>query len=145
MVSVDSIGVPRDPTYSGYFKLSLLLTYGTHTLCGQPSHAVLIRIKNTLMKSYNPKRKIPSVWALSRSLAATEEIDFSFFSCKYLDVSVPCVRPAWLCIHHTVIQESPDQSSFISYPRLIADCHALLRLLMPRHPPSALSNLITWF
>ncbi len=30
---------------------------------------------------------------------------------------------------------------FASYPELFADFHALLRLLMPRHPPCALSNL----
>ena len=40
---------------------------------------------------YYPKRETPLVWAVSRSLAATEEIDFSFFSSRYLDVSVPCV------------------------------------------------------
>ena len=33
------------------------------------------------------------VWALPPSLAATEGIDVSFSSCRYLDVSVPCVRP----------------------------------------------------
>jgi hypothetical protein len=27
---------------------------------------------------------------------------------------------------------------FVSYPKLIADCHALLRLHLPRHPPYAL-------
>ena len=31
------------------------------------------------------------VWALSLSLAATQEVEVSFFSCGYLDVSVPHV------------------------------------------------------
>ena len=31
------------------------------------------------------------VWPVSLSLATTQEIDFSFSSCRYLDVSVPCV------------------------------------------------------
>ena len=31
------------------------------------------------------------VWALSRSLAATEEVAVAFFSSRYLDVSVPWV------------------------------------------------------
>ena len=35
-------------------------------------------------------RKDP-VWALPRSLAATCGISFDFSSCRYLDVSVPCV------------------------------------------------------
>ena len=32
---------------------------------------------------YNPEVETTSVWAVSRSLAATEEIDFSFISCGY--------------------------------------------------------------
>ncbi len=32
------------------------------------------------------------VWAPPRSLAATGGITIVFFSCRYLDVSVPCVR-----------------------------------------------------
>ena len=43
MVSADSVGVSRDPTYSGYFQLICLFTYGTLTPCGQPFHAVLLR------------------------------------------------------------------------------------------------------
>ena len=34
------------------------------------------------------------VWALSLSLAATPEIDYSFSSSRYLDVSVP-----WVYLH----------------------------------------------
>ena len=41
------------------------------------------------------------------------------------------------------IRTSWDQSSVINSPRLIADSHVLLRLLMPRHPPCALKNLTT--
>lgn len=41
------------------------------------------------------------------------------------------------------IRTSSDQSSLINSPRLIADCYVLLRLQMPRHPPSALRNLTT--
>ena len=83
------------------------------------------------------------VWALPISLAATHGIDFSFFSSRYLDVSLPWVGHVYLCIQHTLIRESRDQYSFVSYPKLFADFHALRRLLMPRHPPCALSNLTT--
>ena len=41
------------------------------------------------------------------------------------------------------IRKSSDQSSIISSPRLIADLYVLLRLQMPRHPPSALRKLIS--
>ena len=92
MVSADSVGVPRDPTYSGYFKLINLFTYGTLTLCGRPFHAVLLR-RLILYEVLQPQNENRSGLGSFPSLAATEEIDFSFFSCKYLDVSVPCVCP----------------------------------------------------
>ena len=41
------------------------------------------------------------------------------------------------------IRRSPGQSSFGSYPRLIAAFHVLHRLLAPRHPPYTLSRLAT--
>src|SRR6266850_490922 len=101
------------------------------------------------MASATPGR-IP-VWAVPLSLAATDGIDVSLFSCGYLDVSVPRVRsyspmhsassnavlPA-LCFH---IQKSPDQCLFASFPELIAGCRVFLRLSMPRHPPYTLGKL----
>src|SRR5438105_2571569 len=39
------------------------------------------------------------------------------------------------------IRESAGQRLFSASPRLIAAVHALLRLLVPRHPPCALSIL----
>ncbi len=41
------------------------------------------------------------------------------------------------------IRTSSDHSSFANSPRLIAGYNVLLRLLMPRHPPSALKHLTT--
>ena len=38
------------------------------------------------------------------------------------------------------IRTSSDHSPFIGSPRLIADFHVLHRLLMPRHPPCALTH-----
>ena len=90
------------------------------------------------------------VWPLSLSLATTREISVDFSSSGYLDVSVPRVPSIWLCIHHTVIYSSymwfPNSeicgSKLIcSSPQLIAACHVLLRLLMPRHSPYALVRL----
>src|SRR3954470_10800861 len=101
------------------------------------------------MASATPGR-IP-VWAVPLSLAATDGIDVSFFSCGYLDVSVPRVgsyppihsagsntRLRVLCFH---IQKSPDQCLFASFPELIAGCRVFLRLSMPRHPPYTLGKL----
>jgi hypothetical protein len=48
-----------------------------------------------------------------------------------------------LWIQRRNIRESRDQRSFVNSPGLIADFHALHRLLMPRHPPCALISLTT--
>ncbi len=55
-----------------------------------------------LTRARNPGVHRTPVWAPSRSLAATWEIDLSFFSSPYLDVSVQAVPPARLCIHRAV-------------------------------------------
>ena len=50
-------------------------------------------IKHQTSQSYNPSIAVTTlVWAISRSLAATNEITFVFSSSGYLDVSVPRVR-----------------------------------------------------
>ena len=54
------------------------------------------------VRVHTPAVRGPPVWAPSRSLAATWEIDVSFFSSGYLDVSVHRVPPVTLCIHVTV-------------------------------------------
>ena len=90
-----------------------------------------------------PQRKTSAVWAISLSLAATEEIDFSFYSCGYLDVSVHRVCHVRLWIQRTSVRESRDHYSFDSFPELFAVFHALHSLLTPRHPPCALSSLTT--
>ena len=96
-----------------------------------------------------------TVWALSISLAATLEIDkFSFSSSPYLDVSVQAVplHTLWIGVWmhevcscgfpHSDICGSVD---ICSSPQLFAAYHVFLRLLVPRHPPCALSSLTIRF
>jgi hypothetical protein len=90
-----------------------------------------------------PHGKTHAVWADPISLAATQGIEFSFYSSGYLDVSVHRVCRTRLWIQRALIREPRDQRSFVNSPRLIADFHALHRLLMPRHPPYALNSLTT--
>ena len=89
-----------------------------------------------------------TVWALSISLAATLEIEVSFFSSGYLDVSVPPVpfHTLWIGVWilevcssgfpHSDISGSMD---ICSSPKLFAAYHVLHRLSVPRHPPCALN------
>ena len=93
---------------------------------------------------------LQSVWPAPLSLATTRGISVDFFSSPYLDVSVREVPFIKLCIHLMIY----DSSSYVfphseicgsrlicSSPQLIAACHVLLRLLMPRHSLYALLSL----
>ncbi len=91
------------------------------------------------------------VWAVPVSLAATQEIAFAFSSSGYLDVSVPQVcllipyrfRYGYHPITDGGFPHSDIPGSKLTYssPRRFAVRRVLLRLLVPRHPPCALSNL----
>ena len=125
--------------------------YGAFTLfgCNCP---VTIRLCSllALLWSSTPCRSM--VWAFSFSLAATWEIDFSFSSSGYLDVSVHRVSssetilfiPGYMSITPCGFPHSDicGSSAVCAFPQLIAACHVLLRLLLPRHPPYALFRLI---
>ena len=99
-----------------------------------------------------PRSARTPVWPLSISLAATLEIEVSFFSSGYLDVSVPPVpfHTLWIGVWmhevcscgfpHSDICGSVD---ICSSPQLFAAYHVFLRLLVPRHPPCALFCLIS--
>ena len=66
----------------------MTFTYVAITLYGSTFQLSSINHDFSLCSVRNPKDK-SLVWALSRSLAATRKIDFSFSSSRYLDVSVP--------------------------------------------------------
>ena len=95
VVHPSSHGVSRVPRYSGSSLSVFSFTYGALTLCGRPSHAVLLS-SSDLDASPNPEDpERPSVWPPPRSLATTCGISVDVFSCPYLDVSVqgvPLVR-----------------------------------------------------
>ena len=98
----------------------------------------------------DPRSARTPVWALSISLAATLEIEVSFFSSGYLDVSVPPVpfHTLWIGVWilevcssgfpHSEISGSKD---ICSSPKLIAAYHVFHRLPVPRHSPCALVRL----
>ena len=76
-----------------------------------------------------------------------------FSSSGYLDVSVHRVPSAWLCIHHTVTEvfsarfphsEISGSMDICSSPKLFAAYHVFHRLLVPRHPPYALSSITNY-
>ena len=135
--------------YSGYRHVSSSFAYGTFTLSGLLSQNSSAGFTESIMRS-EPRNARTPVWALSISLAATLEIDVSFSSSGYLDVSVHRVpfHTLWIgvWIHevfscgfpHSDIHGSKD---ICSSPWLFAAYHVFHRLLVPRHPPCALLRL----
>ena len=146
MVPARSHKVPRVSWYSGYRLVSSSFMYGAFTLFGRLSQNPSIKLAESITRSEPQDARI-LVWPLSISLAATLEIDVSFFSSGYLDVSVPRVPLHALCVGawipevssggfpHSDISGSLD---ICSSPKLFAACHVFHRLLVPRHPPCAL-------
>ena len=133
MVPAHSIKVSRVSMYSGYRHVISSFAYGAFTLCGRLSQNLSARINESIMRS-EPRSARTPVWPLSISLAATLEIDVSFSSSGYLDVSVHRVpfHTLWIgvWIHEVAhvgfpIQISADQWIFA--------------------PPRSFSQLITSF
>ena len=87
MVPAHSIKVSRVSMYSGYRHVISSFAYGAFTLYSRLSQNLSARINESIMRSEPRNARIP-VWPLSISLAATLEIDVSFSSSGYLDVSV---------------------------------------------------------
>ena len=146
MVPLISHKVPRVSWYSGSCSVSSAFTYGAFTLCGRLSQNRSARLIESLVRS-EPHGARAMVWALSRSLAATYEIDVSFSSSGYLDVSVHRVplHTLWIGVWMTGVLPAGFPHSDIcgsmdicSYPQLFAAYHVFHRLLVPRHPPCAL-------
>ena len=149
MVPACSHKVSRVLWYSGYRLASLSFAYGAFTLSDWSFQNHSATLGRSIMRSEPRNARIP-VWALSISLAATLEIEFSFFSSGYLDVSVHRVPSVYLWIQYTVTEvysagfphsEIRGSKDICSSPQLIAAYHVFLRLLVPRHPPCALSSL----
>ena len=90
MVPPASHGVSRVPRYSGYRLPVFSFGYVALTLCGRPSHAVLLEITSRLL-SVTPEILLPLVWPPPLSLATTRGISVDVFSSPYLDVSVQAV------------------------------------------------------
>ena len=149
MVPPASHKVSRVSWYSGSCQSRLNFAYGIFTLSDQISQNCSAIDSSTLC-SPQPRGARTTVWALSISLAATLEIEVSFFSSGYLDVSVPPVpfHTLWIGVWilevcssgfpHSEISGSKDICSF---PKLFAAYHVFHRLLVPRHPPYALSSM----
>ena len=93
MVLVDSDRISRVPPYSGYCQDYISYMYRTITLYGWLFQNHSISKYFSILQPYNPGlAETKPVQADPISLATTLGIIIIFFSCGYLDVSVPHVR-----------------------------------------------------
>jgi hypothetical protein len=131
MVLPDSDGISRVPPYSGSTQEGMTFDYRAFTFYSGPFQVASSNsfFCNSVLSVLQPQEASLLVWALPVSLAATQGIEFSFSSSRYLDVSVP-----WVCLQHAMnsredtmplrivgfpIRKSPDQS-LLTAPRGIS-------------------------
>jgi hypothetical protein len=115
--------------------------YEAITLYCRASHPVPLRRIISTSQPYNPNIAVTIlVWALSLSLATTQEIIVIFSSSAYLDVSVRRVRSFVTGLQPAGLPHSEIRGSIhiCQSPRLIAAYHVLHRLREPRHSPCTL-------
>ena len=133
MVPAHSIKVSRVSMYSGFRHVNSSFAYGAFTLFGRLSQNLSARIVESIMRS-EPRDARISVWPLSISLAATLEIDVSFFSSGYLDVSVHRVP-----FHTLWIGVWIHEVAHVGFPIQISADRWIFA------PPRSFSQLITSF
>ena len=149
MVPALSHKVSRVSWYSGYCYVTSSFAYGALTLFGRSFQDRSATLGKSRLQS-EPRHARTSVWAFSISLAATLEIDVSFSSSGYLDVSVHRVPGLnlWIQLRSTKVcfvrfphSEICGSMNICFSPQLFAAYHVFHRLLVPRHPPCALLRL----
>ncbi len=120
----------------GHPRVTQGFAYGAITRYGGTFQSLLLPIVNPTLGPHNPRATVVVlVWATPRSLAATDGISIDFFSCRYLDVSVPCVRLIHLWIQCMMTGHNPCRVSPFGNLRIKA-CLAA---------PRSLSQLTTSF
>ena len=149
MVPAPSHKVSRVSWYSGSRHVDLSFAYGAFTLSGWLSQNHSAKLAESIPRS-EPQHARTLVWALPVSLAATPGIDVSFSSSGYLDVSVHRVpfHTLWIGVWMTGVcpagfphSDISGSMDICSSPKLFAAYHVFHRLLVPRHPPCALTTL----
>ena len=139
--------VLRIPTASTQFRLR-----GYHPLWPTfPCNSTIEYL--ALLGPYPCLYHYKQVWALSLSLATTQEIVVYFLFLRVLRCFSSPGSPRYTMNSYNVLYPAVEGfphsdicgSMFIcNSPQLFAACHVLLRRLVPRHPPYALSSLIAF-
>ena len=146
----DSHRISRVPRYSGFRYASDGFAQRAFTCYGTTFQRFMLTIFLATSRPYNPSEAGTSlVWALPRSLATTGGIIFYFLFLRVLRCFSSPRSPSALG-GMTDLQPAGFSHSDIcgsrvvcTYPQLFAAYHVLHRLQEPRHPPYALSYLLS--
>jgi hypothetical protein len=144
-------------TWVRHQEIRLGFAYGTVTLCGPTFQTVQLPNLFSRVIPMAPRNpgwtRVHPVWAVPRSLATTDGIAACFLFLRVLRCfTSPGSLPATMDSSRDVavlpatgfpIRKSTDQSLVGGSPWLFAATHVLHRLSEPRHPPHALSSLVT--
>ena len=153
MVPAYSHKVSRVSWYSGSCCPDLVFAYGAFTLSGRSFQD---RSANRICNVCSPNPSMHARWFglfRFRSPLLTES-HVVFSSSGYLDVSVHRVPFLKLCIGLRILEvcssgfphsEISGSKDICSSPKLFAAYHVFHRLLVPRHPPYALSSMTNLF
>ena len=150
MVPADSHRISRVPRYSGFRYASDGFAQRAFTCYGTTFQRFMLTIHLATSRPYNPSEAGTSlVWALPRSLATTGGIISYFLFLRVLRCFSSPRSPSALS-GMTGLQPAGFSHSDIcgsrvvcTYPQLFAAYHVLHRLQEPRHPPYALSYLLS--
>lgn len=153
MVPAHSHKVSRVSWYSGYCHAHSSFMYGAFTLSGRLSQNLSIRLARQFC-SPNPDLHAGRFGLFRFRSPLLTESHVVFSSSGYLDVSVHRVPFLKLCIGLRILEvcssrfphsEISGSKDICSSPKLFAAYHVFHRLLVPRHPPYALSSITNCF
>ena len=149
MVPAHSIKVSRVSMYSGYGHVIFPFAYGAFTLSGRSSQDRSVRLGCGFCSPNPGMHAFRFGLFRFRSPLLTESL-VVFSSSGYLDVSVHRVpfHTLWIGVWMTGVcpagfphSDISGSSDICSSPKLFAAYHVFHRLLVPRHPPCALSSI----
>ena len=154
MGPADSDKITRVSPYSGYFKeFTIFRLQDCHLLRSRfPTNSTILWISNSYIEVLQPHSRWFGLFPF-RSPLLGESIFLSFppvtkmfqFTGLLLHTYVFSVQYLGINLSEFPHSEIPGSKLTYSSPRHIVVCHVLHQLLVPRHSPCALSNLITIF
>ncbi len=146
MVLPSSHGVPRAPRYSG------CRTPWTSSCTGLSPLSPRLSMRCStqclpVCSGPNPGCAVTHpVWARPSSIASTKGFTFCFLFLRLLrcfsSPGSPRLRGSAVARTGLPHSDIPGSKVICTSPELFAACHVFLRLLKPRHPPSALVHFL---